>query len=377
MTLTPSHRNVLVVIGTRPEAIKLGPIIRELRSRCDLIATTVCLTGQHLDLLIPICEYFEIDADYNLNLMLPNQSLSGFFAKCLSSLGELFSTQRPDCVIAQGDTTTVAASSMAAFYHQVPFVHVEAGLRTQDLSLPFPEEFNRRIASVGTSLHCAPTELAQHNLLREGIEDNRIVVTGNPIVDAVNWAVERERGSDAHRLEFEWLGSQRLVLATCHRRESFGEPIRNICRALLRIVEQHPDVQCVFSVHPNPNVKNIVHEMLDGADRVRLVSSLPYEKFVFLLNRSDLILSDSGGVQEEAASLGKSLLILRDVTERPEVLGVEGIELVGTDPETVTEAVKRHLDGGSERRVNPTNPFGDGYAAKHIVDAIQQQVLKI
>jgi UDP-N-acetylglucosamine 2-epimerase (non-hydrolysing) len=371
MLKSPEPGSILVVIGTRPEAIKLALVIRELRSRLAGSGVTVCLTGQHRELVEPICRYFDLNADIDLGLMQPDQSLATFASRCLAAVDDVLVRFRPRCVIGQGDTTTVAVAAIAAFYRHIPFVHVEAGLRTHDLSLPYPEEFNRRVTTIAAAFHCAPTEQAARNLIGEGVATETVVVTGNPIVDVVHWVVQKQASDQRQQKTFEHLSGRRLMLVTCHRRENFGAPLLRICKAIEQIVEGHPEVCCVFPVHPNPNVSDVVRQRWKHIRSVRLVEPLSYESFILLLSRADVTLSDSGGIQEEAVSLRRRLLVLRDKTERHEAIASGYAQLVGTDSATIISAAEAILRQ-PQRHAGLPNPFGDGFAARRIVDAVER-----
>jgi UDP-N-acetylglucosamine 2-epimerase (non-hydrolysing) len=371
--VTMSRLRVFLTFGTRPEAIKMAPVVAECARRKDEIEPIVCLTGQHAEMLAQATEYFGIQADLDLALMQPNQSLAQLTARCLSGLDDALERYRPDCVVAQGDTTTVLAAALAAFYRRVPFVHVEAGLRTGDLQSPWPEEMNRRAAALATSLHCAPTRRAADCLLAENVASERVFVTGNTIIDALLWTVERERGRPTRwRPKYGFLGERRLVLITGHRRENFGEGFANICSAIAALAERFPAVEFLYPVHLNPNVQQPVRSMLGGLANVHLTDPASYPEFVWLMDRSTLILTDSGGVQEEAPSLGKPVLVMRDTTERPEAVEVGAAELTGTDPETIVARASALLSDPAEyaARQTKSNPFGDGRAAVRIIDLI-------
>lgn len=366
----------LIIFGTRPEAIKLAPVIHECRRRAAVIAPIVCVTGQHREMLAQVTEYFGIVPDLDLALMEPNQTLAGLTARCLRGIDEALVQYEPDCVVAQGDTTSVMAASLAAFYRRVPFVHVEAGLRTGDLLAPWPEELNRRIASLVTTLHCAPTERSAANLRAERVDPATIHVTGNTVIDALLWAVERERADSARwREKYAYLGSRRLVLITGHRRENFGEGFENICRAIAQLADELPDVEFVYPVHLNPNVQGPVYGILQGRANLHLTAPAPYPEFVWLMDRATVILTDSGGVQEEAPSLRKPILVMRETTERPEALDAGAVELVGSSRQRITAGVRLLLADAREyaRRQIEVNPYGDGKASRRIVDLMLQQ----
>jgi UDP-N-acetylglucosamine 2-epimerase (non-hydrolysing) len=367
---------VLLALGTRPEAIKMAPIIIECRRRPDEIQPIVCFTGQHRELLSQVTDYFGIKADVNLDLMMPGQTLAGFMANCLARLDNVLEGQKPDCVVAQGDTTTVLAASLASFYRRVPFVHVEAGLRTGNLQSPWPEELNRRVASLVTTLHCAPTQWSAKNLLAEGIPTDNVHVTGNTVIDALLATVEQERTNVGKWNDvFSTLGTRKLVLITGHRRESFGEGFERICQAIGSLADDFPEVMFVYPVHLNPQVQQCVHARLDCRHNIELRPPSAYPEFVWLMDRSTLILTDSGGVQEEAPTLGKPVLVMRDTTERPEAVEAGVAELVGTSVDAIVHAVSRLLTDPVEyaRRQSKVNPYGDGHAARRIVELIVER----
>jgi UDP-N-acetylglucosamine 2-epimerase (non-hydrolysing) len=370
-----SRLRCLLTFGTRPEGIKLAPVVHACR-RADEIEPIVCLTGQHREMLDQVVQYFDLPIDRDLKLMQPNQTLAGLTSRCLEGIDSLLAEYKPHCLVAQGDTTTVMAAAVAAFYRRVPFVHVEAGLRTGDLQAPWPEEFNRRVASVVTSLHCAPTKRAAENLLREGVDPKNVHVTGNTVVDALLWTTERERANSARwQDKYGFLGDRRMVLITGHRRENFGDGFENICRAIADLAARFLDVAFVYPVHLNPNVRKPVHDLLGDIANIHLVEPAPYPEFVWLMDRSTVILSDSGGVQEEAPSLRKPVLVMRDTTERPEAVEAGAVELVGTSHEKIVDRVTRLLTDSREyaRRQIDRNPYGDGHSAQRIVELMIQQ----
>jgi UDP-N-acetylglucosamine 2-epimerase (non-hydrolysing) len=361
---------VLSVLGTRPEAIKLAPVVRELARRPGLVSR-VCLTGQHREMLAPILGLFGMHPDVDLAVMRPNQTPTQVASAVLAGLERVFADERPDWILVQGDTTTVAAAAWAAYYARIRVGHVEAGLRTGDKWQPFPEEVNRRIASVVADLHLAPTEQARQNLLREGIDPAAIVVTGNPVIDALHWASEMPCDlSQGALAQLDW--SKRILVVTAHRRENHGEPLRQICLALREIATIYPDVVIVYPVHPNPNVTGPVYSLLGQVPGVVLLPPLDYMPFVHLLKRSYLVLTDSGGIQEEAPGLGKPVLVLRNVTERPEALEAGTARLVGTEQASIVREVGLLLDdrGDYASMAHAANPYGDGRAAERIVDAL-------
>ncbi|HEY2839928.1 MAG TPA: UDP-N-acetylglucosamine 2-epimerase (non-hydrolyzing) [Pirellulales bacterium] len=366
----------LLIFGTRPEAIKMAPVVHECLRRADQIEPIVCLSGQHRQMLEQVTDYFGLKADLDLALMRPNQTLAELTANCFTGIDAALARFEPDCVVAQGDTTTVMVAALGAFYRRVPFVHVEAGLRTGNLQAPWPEEMNRRVASVVTAVHCAPTERSAQNLRDESVPDQAIHVTGNTVIDALLWAVERERtGQSLWREKYAMLGDARLVLITGHRRENFGQGFQDICRSIATLAERFPEVQFLYPVHLNPNVQEPVRRLLGNKPNVHLTEPAPYPEFVWLMDRSTVILTDSGGVQEEAPSLRKPILVMRDTTERPEALDAGACELVGTDYERIVASVARLLTDEREyaRRQLDVNPYGDGQAARRIVDIMLAQ----
>lgn len=354
----------------------MAPVVHQCQRRSDQIETIVCLTGQHREMLAQVTDYFGITADLDLQLMQPNQTLADLTARCLQGLDAALLRFQPDCLVAQGDTTTVMAAAMAAFYRRVPFVHVEAGLRTGDLEAPWPEEFNRRVASIVTCLHCAPTAQAAENLRAEKVAPEGIHVTGNTVIDALLWTVARERQHNAPwPKKYAKLGSQRLVLITGHRRENFGDGMQDICRAIGRLAERFPDVHFLYPVHLNPNVREPVHRLLASYANVHLHEPAPYPEFVWLMDRATLLLTDSGGVQEEAPSLKKPVLVMRTTTERPEAMAAGAVELVGTDVERIVDRVSLLLTDEAAYRARQIaqNPYGDGHAAERIADLMLAQ----
>ncbi len=370
-----NKKRIFLVFGTRPEAIKMAPIVFECQQRHELIETTICITGQHHELLNQVLGHFGIVPDLNLEVMEPNQTLAKVTARCVEGLDAAMAKCQPEYVVAQGDTTTVMAAAMTAFYRHIPFVHVEAGLRTGDLRAPWPEEFNRRVAALVTAIHCAPTRRAAANLLAEHVSTQSIHVTGNTVIDALLWTVAKERKHHDRWLEeYAYLDDRRMVLITGHRRENFGTGLKKICRAITILADAFPDVDFLYPVHLNPNVREPVHRMLADYRNIHLSEPLPYPEFVWLMDRSTLIMTDSGGVQEEAPSLGKPVLVMRDTTERPEVVELGAARLVGTSVELIVE-------GASTLLLDPTkyaacqietNPYGDGHAAERIVDLMLQ-----
>jgi len=353
----------------------LAPVIKELERRNDVFMSKVCVTAQHREMLDPFLQLFEIKPDWDLNIMQPNQSLFDVTAKALMKLKEVLEEEKPDLVLVQGDTTTTFTAALAAYYLKIKVGHVEAGLRTLDKYNPFPEELNRRLVGHIADLHFAPTKRAKDNLLSEGIPESSIFVTGNTVVDALFMILAQTKSEDyLPRALFH--PDCKLILVTAHRRESFGEGIANICLALREIVERASDVEIVYPVHLNPNVRKPVYRMLGGVERIRLIEPLDYISFVHLMKASYLILTDSGGIQEEAPSLGKPVLILRNTTERPEAVEAGAAKLVGTNPQRIVEETLRLLQDPLEysKMANVPNPFGDGKASLRIVDILERDL---
>lgn len=366
----------MFTFGTRPEAIKMAPLVLEGLRQSEALETQTVFTGQHRQMLDQVAEYFRIRPDLDLDVMRENQSLSGLTARLLTGLDWAVGQLHPNCIVAQGDTTSAMCAAVVAFYHRLPFVHVEAGLRTGDLQSPWPEEFNRRVASLTATLHCAPTSWAAENLLREGVRAETVHVTGNTVVDALLWTVERERArADFWQAKYSFLGDRRLVLITGHRRESFGAGFERICQAILQLAQAHPNVEFLYPVHLNPRVQEPVKRLLVECNNVHLTEPAAYPEFVWLMDRCELILTDSGGVQEEAPSLGKPVLVMRDTTERPEGVEAGVVELVGTQTESILQRSLAHLNRSSSPHTPrlTANPYGDGQACARIVRLMLSQ----
>jgi UDP-N-acetylglucosamine 2-epimerase (non-hydrolysing) len=370
---------ILVVLGTRPEAIKLAPVIRKLQSAPAQAEVSVCSTGQHRQMLDQVLRLFQIQPETDLALMRENQTPSQVAAGVLSALDPLLAAQQPDWMLVQGDTTTVMAATLAAFHRKVRVAHVEAGLRTYDRENPFPEEMNRVVADHVCDLHFAPTAQARLNLLAEGISERSIFVTGNTVIDALLWAAEQPLTETACRelaenglLNLAQGDERRLILVTAHRRENHGEPIRQICAALRRLAQARPDYSIVYPVHRNPNIWEPVHELLGEIPGVTLTSPLDYLTLVHLMKRSKLILTDSGGIQEEAPSLGVPVLVLRKTTERPEAVTAGAVRLAGVETGTILAEVDRLLDDppAYQAMAQAINPYGDGQASQRIADVL-------
>jgi UDP-N-acetylglucosamine 2-epimerase (hydrolysing) len=360
--------DVLTVFGTRPEAIKLAPVIAELRSREGEIRTHICVTAQHRTMLDQVMEWFGIMPDFDLDLMEPGQGLCDFAGRAFPAIDGVLDRVQADTVLVQGDTTTAMVAALAAFYRGVPVGHVEAGLRTRDMQNPFPEELNRRVVGVAASYHFAPTPRAAKALLDEQTPADRIFITGNTVIDALEMTLARSIPVELPCGE----GDERILLVTAHRRESFGRPLEAMCCALRRLAERNPDIRIIYPVHLNPNVREPVRRILKGHPRIHLLEPLRYEQFVHLMARSFLILTDSGGIQEEAPFLRKPTLVMRETTERPEAIEAGTAQLVGTSEPQIVEWCERLLEEGPEyeRMLRGGSPFGDGRASGRIVDVL-------
>ena len=360
---------VLSIFGTRPEAIKMAPVVRELSTRAD-IQSTVCVTAQHREMLDQVLDLFAIKPDVDLNLMRPNQSLAELTARVFTHLDPVLDKIKPDWVLVQGDTTTVMAAALNAYYRRIRVGHVEAGLRTHNKWEPFPEEINRRVAGVAADLHFAPTRWSRQNLLKEGVPEEQIHVTGNPVIDALKFVAEQPVPATVAKL-LSTYESKRIVLVTAHRRENFGEPLENICEALLSLAERD-DVQIVYPVHLNPNVQEPVKRLLGDVPNITLLRPLEYLPLVHLMKNADLILTDSGGIQEEAPAFGVPVLVLRDVTERPEGVQAGTLKLVGTNAKKIVNEANYLLNDrlAHAAMAQAVNPFGVGDSAKKIVDTL-------
>lgn len=367
-TMSQQPKKICVIIGTRPEAIKLAPVVRELRKNRKRWQVQVVATAQHRQMLDQILSLFDIQPDHDLNIMRHGQNLFDVTRRALMGLGEVLESTLPDFVIVQGDTTSTFAGALAAFYLQIQVGHVEAGLRTGRIYSPFPEEANRCLTSRLTTLHFAPTLSAYKNLSNEGVDDSKVLVTGNTVIDALMTVASKETGLRALPSSIKLDDTKKLLLVTAHRRESFGEPIRRAFGALAQIANDYPDCCIVYPVHPNPNVKEAAEELLGRFDNVHLISPLDYQPFVHLMKCAHLIVTDSGGVQEEAPSLGVPVLVMREETERPEAVEAGTVKLVGTDPELINTEARRLLDDASyhESMANAVNPYGDGLASQRI-----------
>ncbi|SDG12807.1 UDP-N-acetylglucosamine 2-epimerase (non-hydrolysing) [Selenomonas sp. WCT3] len=363
---------VMTVFGTRPEAIKMAPIVLELQKHSDTITPVVAVTAQHREMLDQVLNLFNITPDHDLDIMAQGQTLFDITTKAMKGLDQVMTVEKPDIVLVHGDTTTTFAGALAAYYHQIPVGHVEAGLRTHNKYSPFPEEMNRKLTGCISDLNFAPTETSEANLLAENVPAESIFVTGNTVIDALHHTVREDYEFEDEMLRHIDFKNKRIILVTTHRRENLGEPMRHVYKALRQLTEEFDDVEIVFPVHKNPKVREVVREELGGLDKVHLIDPLDYEPFANLMSRAHLILTDSGGVQEEAPALGKPVLVLRDTTERPEAVAAGTVKLIGTDRERVYEEAKMLLTDKEEygRMAESVNPYGDGKASERIIQAI-------
>ena len=380
-------KTLLLIFGTRPEAIKMAPLVKEFQRYSDDYKTVVCVTGQHREMLDQVLQIFEIKPDYDLNIMKQGQDLYDVTARVLVGLRDVLKAVSPDVVLVHGDTTTSMAAALAAFYQQIPVGHVEAGLRTHNIYSPWPEEINRQLTGRIATYHFAPTPLSRQNLLNEGVEPAHIHVTGNTVIDALYWVVDRIKsdGALSQTLSEELLHSgydvnrlsqgKKLVLITGHRRENFGDGFMRICKAIKTLVEQYPEVDFVYRLHLNPTVRKPIHEAFDGRsyDNMYFIEPLEYLSFVYLMEKSTIVLTDSGGIQEEAPGLGKPVLVMRDTTERPEALEAGTVKLVGTDYDKIVGEVSRLIDDPLYYKTmsEAVNPYGDGKACERIVEILK------
>ncbi len=359
---------VMSIFGTRPEAIKMAPLVKELERRKE-IESIVCVTAQHREMLDQVLNTFDIKPDYDLNIMKQGQSLADVTTRALVGLEEVIKEVKPDIVLVHGDTTTTFAGALAAFYNQVAIGHVEAGLRTYDKYSPYPEEMNRQMVDRLSDMYFAPTEISKDNLLKENIDESKIYITGNTAIDAMSTTVDENYTHP----ELDWINAgERMILLTAHRRENLGEPMRHIFRAIKRVVDEFSDVKVIYPIHMNPKVREVANEVFGDADRVKLIEPLEVFDFHNFQNKSYIILTDSGGIQEEAPSLGKPVLVLRDTTERPEGIKAGTLKLVGTDEDVIYEETKKLLLDKKEyeKMSKASNPYGDGHASERIVNAI-------
>lgn len=363
-------KTVMLVFGTRPEAIKMCPLVNELKAR-EAIKTVVCVTGQHRQMLDQVLDAFKVKPDYDLSIMKEKQTLFDITTNILNGIGSVLDKVKPDVVLVHGDTSTTFVTALACFYKQIPVGHVEAGLRTYNLYSPYPEEFNRQAVGVIAKYNFAPTELAKQNLLNEGKDAASIYVTGNTAIDALKTTVREEYTHP----ELEWVGNSRLILITAHRRENLGEPMHNMFRAIRRAMDEHPDVKAIYPIHMNPVVRQAADDELGGCDRIHIIEPLEVLDFHNFLARSYLILTDSGGIQEEAPSLGKPVLVMRNTTERPEGIKAGTLKLVGTDEQTIYKNFKRLINDevAYEEMSRASNPYGDGTACKRIADILEHE----
>ena len=362
-------KKVMLVFGTRPEAIKMCPLVNELKTR-KTIETIVCVTGQHRQMLDQVLDAFHVVPDYDLSIMKDKQTLFDITTNILNRIKEVLEEVRPDIVLVHGDTSTTFVTALACFYLQIPVGHVEAGLRTYNIYSPYPEEFNRQAVGIISTFNFAPTELSKQNLLKEGKNPNTIYITGNTAIDALKTTVRE----DYTHAELEWAKDSRLILITAHRRENLGEPMKNMFRAIRRCMDEHPDLKAIYPIHMNPVVRQTADEILGGEERIRIIEPLEVLDFHNFLARSFLVLTDSGGIQEEAPSLGKPVLVMRDTTERPEGIAAGTLKLVGTDEEVIYNNFKRLLEDETEyaKMSTASNPYGDGLACKRIADILEQ-----
>lgn len=365
---------VMSIFGTRPEAIKMAPLVKELESRCE-IESIVCVTAQHREMLDQVLETFKIKPDYDLNIMAQGQTLGDITTKALNGLEKVIKECKPDIVLVHGDTTTTFAGALAAFYNQVAIGHVEAGLRTNDKYSPYPEEMNRQMVDCMTDMYFAPTNLSKENLLKENTPEDKIYVTGNTVIDAMSTTI-----SDTYtHQDLEWLNKDdKMILLTAHRRENLGEPMRHIFKAVKRIVDEFPNIKVIYPIHLNPRVREVANEIFQDCTQVKLIEPLEVFDFHNFQNKAYIILTDSGGIQEEAPSLGKPVLVLRNTTERPEGIASGTLKLVGTNENTIYEETKKLLTDKDayEKMSKANNPYGDGFASKRIVDAIIEKFSK-
>ena len=364
-------KKVMLVFGTRPEAIKMCPLVNELKTRKQL-ETVVCVTGQHRQMLDQVLEAFQVEPDYDLSIMKARQTLFDVTTNILNKIKEVLEKEKPNVVLVHGDTSTTFVTALACFYLQIPVGHVEAGLRTYNIYSPYPEEFNRQAVSIISQFNFAPTELSKNNLLKEGKKEETIFVTGNTAIDALKTTVRE----DYTHPDLEWASDSRLIMITAHRRENLGEPMKHMFRAIRRVMDEHPDVKAIYPIHMNPVVREIADSILGDDERIRIIEPLEVLDFHNFLNRSYMILTDSGGIQEEAPSLGKPVLVMRDTTERPEGIAAGTLKLVGTEEETIYQNFKSLLENKDEyeKMSKASNPYGDGFACKRIADILEEKL---
>ena len=364
-------KKVMLVFGTRPEAIKMCPLVNELKTRKQL-ETVVCVTGQHRQMLDQVLEAFQVEPDYDLSIMKDRQTLFDVTTNILNKIKEVLEKEKPNVVLVHGDTSTTFVTALACFYLQIPVGHVEAGLRTYNIYSPYPEEFNRQAVSIISQFNFAPTELSKNNLLKEGKKEETIFVTGNTAIYALKTTVRE----DYTHPDLEWVSDSRLIMITAHRRENLGEPMKHMFRAIRRVMDEHPDVKAIYPIHMNPVVREIADSILGDDERIRIIEPLEVLDFHNFLNRSYMILTDSGGIQEEAPSLGKPVLVMRDTTERPEGIAAGTLKLVGTEEETIYQNFKSLLENKDEyeKMSKASNPYGDGFACKRIADILEEKL---
>lgn len=385
-------KKIMLVFGTRPEAIKMAPLVKEFQKQPEQVETVVCVTGQHREMLDQVLRIFDIHPDYDLNIMKQGQDLYDVTAHVLTGLRDVLKEVKPDVVLVHGDTTTSTASALAAFYQQILVAHIEAGLRTHNIYSPWPEEMNRLLTGRLATYHFSPTPLSRNNLIKESVDDRNIIVTGNTVIDALYWVVDKikndkvldselvkvlvKAGYDVNRLN----GGKKLVLITGHRRENFGDGFIHMCTAIKDLTRKYPDVDFVYPMHLNPNVRKPIHEVfgedLSGLGNMFFIEPLEYLSFVYLMEKSTIVLTDSGGIQEEAPGLGKPVLVMRDTTERPEALDAGTVKLVGTDYDRIVNEVSVLIDDkvAYEKMSKAVNPYGDGRACKRIVNALLYRI---
>ena len=364
-------KKVMLVFGTRPEAIKMCPLVNELKSRSEL-ETIVCVTGQHRQMLDQVLEAFSVKPDYDLSIMKARQTLFDVTTNILNSIKEVLEKEQPNVVLVHGDTSTTFVTALACFYLQIPVGHVEAGLRTYNIYSPYPEEFNRQAVGIVSQFNFAPTELSKDNLVREGKDESKIYITGNTAIDALKTTVK----ADYTHPELEWAEGSRLIMITAHRRENLGEPMKNMFRAIRRVMDENPDVKAIYPIHMNPVVRETANAILGDDERIHIIEPLEVLDFHNFLNKSYLILTDSGGIQEEAPSLGKPVLVMRDTTERPEGIKAGTLKLVGTEEETIYNEFTKLLtdEAEYEKMSRASNPYGDGFACKRIADILIEKL---
>lgn len=364
-------KKVMLIFGTRPEAIKMCPLVNELKTRKEL-ETIVCVTGQHRQMLDQVLEAFQVEPDYDLSIMKDRQTLFDVTTNILNKIKEVLEKEKPNVVLVHGDTSTTFVTALACFYLQIPVGHVEAGLRTYNIYSPYPEEFNRQAVSIISQFNFAPTELSKNNLLKEGKKEETIFVTGNTAIDALKTTVRE----DYTHPDLEWASDSRLIMITAHRRENLGEPMKHMFRAIRRVMDEHPDVKAIYPIHMNPVVREIADSILGDDERIRIIEPLEVLDFHNFLNRSYMILTDSGGIQEEAPSLGKPVLVMRDTTERPEGIAAGTLKLVGTEEETIYQNFKSLLENKDEyeKMSKASNPYGDGFACKRIANILEEKL---